>query len=68
MTDGNKLNPAFVEALMGFPPGWTQARVPTKKGERDTSRRERLRMLGNAVVPQCAEVIGRHVLALEGLP
>ena len=68
VTDGNKLSPYFVEALMGFPQGWTNARVPTKKGERDTSRRERLRMLGNAVVPQCAEVIGRQVLALEGLP
>ena len=43
-----QLSPAFVEALMGFPDGWTD-------GE---SRTDRLRMLGNAVVPQVAEAVG----------
>jgi site-specific DNA-cytosine methylase len=35
---------------MGFPEGWTQG-----------TRSQRLKQLGNAVVPQCAEVVG-HVL------
>jgi site-specific DNA-cytosine methylase len=34
---------------MGFPQGWTSM----------LSRTERLKALGNAVVPQCADVIGR---------
>jgi site-specific DNA-cytosine methylase len=44
------LNATFVEALQGFPEGWTQG-----------TRSQRLKQLGNAVVPQCAEVVG-HVL------
>ena len=36
--------PAFVEWMMGFPAGWTEG-VP---------RTPRLKMLGNAVVPQQA--------------
>ena len=48
---GGKLNPGFVEALMGFPDGWADG----------ARRNQRLKMLGNAVVPQCAEVVG-HVL------
>lgn len=47
------LNPIFVEALMGFPEGWTNG-----------TRSERLKQLGNAVVPQCAEVVGRILLKL----
>jgi DNA (cytosine-5)-methyltransferase 1 len=38
------LNSTFVEWMMGYPEGWTQ-------GFRKSAR---LRMLGNAVVPQCA--------------
>ena len=48
------LNSAFVEALMGFPEGWTSG-----------TRSERLKQLGNAVVPQCAEVVGRVLLGLR---
>ena len=43
--------PEFSEWMLGFPEGWTE-------GERRT---ERLRMLGNAVQVQCAELVG-HVL------
>lgn len=52
---GVSLNPAFVESLMGFPEGWTQG-----------TRSERLKQLGNAVVPQCAEVVGHVLLGLAG--
>lgn len=40
-----RLNPAFVEWMMGFPEGWTAG----------VSRRARLRLLGNAVQPQVAQ-------------
>lgn len=45
-----RLNPAFIEWLMGVPMGWT-AEAP---------RTDRLRMLGNAVVPSC----GAYAIAL----
>lgn len=45
-----RLNPAFVEWMMGFPAGWT-GMLP---------RREALRCLGNAVVPHVAQ----HFLVL----
>ena len=51
---GVSLNPAFVESLMGFPEDWTQG-----------TRSERLKQLGNAVVPQCAEVVGHVLLGLR---
>jgi DNA (cytosine-5)-methyltransferase 1 len=41
------------------------------RGERSRLRPERLRAIGNSVVPHCAEVVGwmiRGILALEGLP
>lgn len=39
-----RLNPAFVEWMMGFPDGWTEG----------VKRTARLRLLGNAVQPQVA--------------
>lgn len=44
----------FSEWMMGFPAGWT-ASVP--------QREPRGRIIGNAVVPQVAEVVGRWALA-----
>jgi DNA (cytosine-5)-methyltransferase 1 len=49
-----RLSADFVEWHMGFPQGWTDI----------LSRNERLKALGNAVVPQCAELIGRWALQL----
>lgn len=43
-----KLNPAWVEQLMGVPAGWTEL----KDGN---NRVDRLRLLGNGVVPATAE-------------
>ncbi len=45
-TDDGRLSAAFVEWMMGFPAGWVCDVQP--------SRNKALRMLGNAVVPQCA--------------
>lgn len=42
--DRKRLAPAFVEWMMGFPPGWTEG----------MSRTQALKALGNAVVPQQA--------------
>jgi DNA (cytosine-5)-methyltransferase 1 len=41
----HRLNPAFVEWMMGFSEGWTDG----------VSRRARLRLLGNSVQPQTAQ-------------
>lgn len=49
--------PAAVPRLRRAPDGFP--------GGVDRDRRARLRALGNAVVPQCAEVIGRIVLEVE---
>ena len=46
-----KLDPPFVEWMMGLPPGWTEG----------MNRTQALKALGNAVVPQQA------LLALEVL-
>lgn len=48
-----RLNPAFVEWMMGFPDGWTAS----------VSRRARLRLLGNAVQPQVAQAAFVGLLA-----
>jgi len=42
--DRNRLSPAFVEWMMGFPPGWVDG----------LNRTQALKALGNAVVPQQA--------------
>lgn len=48
-----RLNPGFVEWMMGFPPGWTAG----------VKRRARLRLLGNAVQPQVAMVAWSSLIA-----
>jgi DNA (cytosine-5)-methyltransferase 1 len=48
-----RLNPTFVEWLMGFPRGWTEG----------ASRSARLRMLGNAVAPHVAALAWRELSA-----
>tara|TARA_R110000751_G_scaffold47671_3_gene106663 strand:- start:475 stop:1419 length:945 start_codon:yes stop_codon:yes gene_type:complete len=45
-TDDGRLNPAFVEWMMGYPEGWVTDTL--------TNRRQSLHALGNAVVPRCA--------------
>ena len=54
-----KLNPDWVEQLMGLPVGWTQLSSETDPNtnriERLRLRVERLRLLGNGVLPQTAE-------------
>lgn len=56
--DQGRLSFDFSEWMMGFPAGWT--------GHIE-SRSARGRLIGNAVVPQCAEVIGRwaHTFAAQ---
>ncbi len=54
-TDGEgRLSPEFVEWMMAFPAGWTDVA--------DTSRTQRLKMLGNGVVPHQAAHAYRHLL------
>ena len=43
-----RLSPYFVEWMMGFPEGWTEG----------VSKTQRLKMLGNSVQVQCAQVVG----------
>lgn len=52
--------PAFVEWLMGLPAGHVTG-VP------GVSRAEQLKLLGNGVVPQQAELALRHLLAVPAL-
>ena len=44
--DQGKLNPQFVEYMMGLPAGWVT--------DIDLSRAQQLKILGNGVVPQQA--------------
>jgi len=53
-----KLNPDWVEQLMGLPPGWTQLSGAEPGG----NRIDRLRLLGNGVVPATAEKAFRTLL------
>jgi hypothetical protein len=53
LRSGTRLNPAFVEWLMGFPRGWTEG----------YSRNVRLHMLGNAAVPAGAALAWRELSA-----
>lgn len=57
---GQQLAPAFVEWLMGLPAGHVTG-VP------GVSRAEQLKLLGNGVVPQQAELALRHLLAVPAL-
>jgi len=61
-TESKKLNPDWVEQLMGLPVGWTQLSGVTDPNE---NRIDRLRLLGNGVVNQTAEKAFRTLL--EGL-
>jgi site-specific DNA-cytosine methylase len=84
---GGKLNPDWVEQLMGFPLCWTdleQNEVGTENRfpetwaddsweegiprvtQRKIGRVDRLKQLGNAVVPQIPEFIGRAIMQIEG--
>jgi hypothetical protein len=55
-----KLNPRWVEALMGVPPGWCSPLPVTDTTT--TSRTDELRLLGNGVVPAQAERAILHLL------
>jgi hypothetical protein len=75
--NGGQLNAEFVEALMGYPQGWTdidkeagyESSYPEKwldgtwedgiprVAVKQAHRVQRLKCLGNAIVPQCAEII-----------
>jgi hypothetical protein len=60
-TEVGRLNPRFVEWMMGFPEGWvTDFILPGK-----ISRTGALRCLGNAVVPQQAR-LAAQILGLLG--
>ena len=58
VSQSGRLNPAWVALLMGFPADWT---IPTSNGNAE------LRALGNAVVPQVAELLGRMIVEAEEL-
>src|SRR5690606_34293766 len=56
---GARLNPAFSEWVMGFPAGWVT--------DLDVSNNEALKMFGNAVCPQQAELALRLLIEGEGV-
>jgi DNA (cytosine-5)-methyltransferase 1 len=53
--DRGRLNPQLPEWMMGFPPGWVTGL--------DIPRTAQLRLIGNAVQPQVAELAARTLLA-----
>ena len=55
----NRLNPAFVEWVMGVPAGWV-TEVP------GLSYREQIHLLGNGVVVQQAQLALENLLAITG--
>lgn len=79
---GMRLNPDWVEWLMGYPIGWTDATVdvvgdplpfdtdPHETYPRVTDRKDfrakRLHALGNAIVPQVAAIVARQFRHLTG--
>ena len=52
----NKLNPKFVEYMMGLPAGWVT--------DLDISRSQQLKLLGNGVVPQQAYEAIRRLMSI----
>ena len=50
--DRGRISVEFVEWMMGFPEDWTEG----------VSRTQRLKMLGNAVQVQCAELVGNLLM------
>lgn len=71
-----RLNPDWVEWIMGWPTGWTSPEGPSLRGAPDPSwdtepcarlttdkenRRDRLRCIGNGVVSACARVTFAHL-------
>lgn len=74
------LSPEWTEALMGFPVGWTDLECdnpidyglgnPDDSGEprvtvKSKGRAKRIKIMGNAVVPQIPEIIGRAIMEIE---
>jgi DNA (cytosine-5)-methyltransferase 1 len=55
--DQDKLNPKFIEYMMGLPQGWVT--------DADISRTQQLKMLGNGVVPQQAYYAIQQLMELD---
>jgi hypothetical protein len=58
-TDQGQPQPGLGVSVDGLP-DWVAGRITSRH------RREALKALGNGVVPQCAAVIGKAILAAEG--
>lgn len=55
------LDPDWEDWYMGFPIGWTVL-GDRSRGTAAAKRRRRVEALGDAVVPQVAELVGRMIL------